>query len=192
MRQPNRLKVLGGDIGGTRHRHDGRVPWRLGHTTGENQRLLQRAVVGEVRPEVRDARPGTRDHGLDTLGPTRSTVPSRQLRVRSERRQQQLGEGPLHGRGRAGGVNLGRGEEGERELRVSPGLPAGPLVGRGNGLGPRHTPHVQDPRGVSGQNTEHVQCDAFSKGLLSFNSLFVCVRLCLFERNGTGISVTIP
>ena len=70
--------------------------------------------------------PGGPLAGHDGLGPLRSVrpdLPSRQLRVRSVGRRQQLGEGSLHGGRRARGLGTGRGAQGVGELRLPAGLP---------------------------------------------------------------------
>ena len=77
---------------------------------------------------------------------------------------QQLGQGALHGGGGVGALGAGRGAQGGRELRLSAGLPAGPLAGGRHGVGNGHPPHRQDDRGVPRQDHEHILNCALPQG----------------------------
>lgn len=75
----------------------------------------------EICAQGRFARPGARHHGVHPVRAQRRHFPARQLRVRAVGRRQQLGQGPLHGGRRARGRRVGRGAQGERELRLFAG-----------------------------------------------------------------------
>ncbi|EPY32653.1 hypothetical protein STCU_00439 [Strigomonas culicis] len=89
-----------------------------------------------------------RHDGLRARRPLRPAVPPGQLRLRTVRRRQQLGQGPLHGGCGAHRLRPGRVPQGGGELRLPAGLPAVPLHGRWHGLWYGHAAHLQAARGV--------------------------------------------
>lgn len=79
--------------------------------------------------------------------------------------RQQLGQGSLHGRSRAGGRRHGRGAPRSRELRLPARVPAGPFAGRRHGVRHGHAADIEDPRGVPRPHNEHVQRGAVAEGV---------------------------
>merc|ERR1712083_422016 len=136
------------------HRH---LPRRLRPPAGADQRLLQRGQWWQICPKSSSRRSGTRNDGLGPLRTLWSDLQTGQLCVWAIWGGKQLGQGTLHRGGRACRQCAGRGQERGRELRLSPGLPVDPLLGRGHRVWHGNSPHLQDQRGIPGQDHEHLQ-----------------------------------
>lgn len=126
------------------------LQWHKRPSARQDQRLLQRDHVQAIHTAHRDSRPGARHDRLHPLVPLRRALPPGQLRVRSKRSQQQLGEGPLHRGRRDHRPGPGRGATRGRELRLHPGFPADPLPGRWHRIRYGHPASVQDQGRVPG------------------------------------------
>ena len=83
----------------------------------------------------------------------------------SVRGRQQLGQGSLHGGGRAGGLRPRRGQEGGRGLRLSAGLPADSLTWWWDRLRHGNSPHLQDQRGIPRPDHEQLLRGAQPQGV---------------------------
>lgn len=118
----------------------------------------------EVCTKGSAGRSGAWHHGLGEGWSLRTDLPTRQLCLRPERSREQLGQGSLHGGCRVGGLGTGCGQEGSRELWLSPGIPADPLPGWRHWIWHGNPPHQQNPRGVPRPNHEHILCRPISQG----------------------------
>jgi len=83
---------------------------------------------------------------------------------RSVGRRQQLGQGPLHGGRRAGGLGTRRGAQGGRVLRLPAGLPADALARWRHWVRYGHSVDQQDPRGISRPHYAHLLHRAVAQG----------------------------
>ena len=88
--------VLGDHLGRAWDPAGRNLQGRLGASGGKAQRLLQRGPGRQVGAQVHPSRPRARNDGLGPFGPLRAAVQAGQLRFRTERGWEQLGQGALH------------------------------------------------------------------------------------------------
>jgi len=148
--------VLGDYFWRTWHPTQWHLPRWVRITTGAHQRLLQRSEWRQVRPPRRLGRFGARHYGLCAFWAIRTTFPTGQLCIRSERSRQQLGQRSLHRGRRAGWLCFGRGAQRSRKLRLPARFPVDSLIGRRNWLRHGNTAHFQNPRRIPWSYHEHL------------------------------------
>ncbi|KAH7694358.1 beta-tubulin 2, partial [Aphelenchoides avenae] len=158
VRQPDRIQVLGSDLGRARNRPFRCVQGRLGPATGAHRRLLQRGHQQALRTSRHSGGPRAGHDGLGSQRSLWTTLPTGQLYLWAERCRQQLGQGSLHGGRRAGGQRAGRGPQGVRAMRLPSGLPADALARRWHRLGNGNFAHFEDSGRVSRPHHDHLLC----------------------------------